>query len=175
MASALTLFGIALALMPLGLEAIGYELSHKQGYAILGLTALFVIAGIVAFFWPWIRGAWSWLRRDDALRKAERERDEARSTLTSLEQRLGEFGVKLTGDLDKQIAKTKQLTNELRNGRLQEENRELKGELRQTKQELEVLRAGERQKRIEKWRAEILSHHFQRHPLGGSYFAQTET
>jgi hypothetical protein len=75
-ASALAVFGIALALMPIGLEAIGYQVSHRQGYAILTLTALLIVAGVVVFFWPWIRGAWSWLRRDAALRGAEAERDE---------------------------------------------------------------------------------------------------
>jgi hypothetical protein len=58
---------------------------------------------------------------------------------------------------------------------LRAENDKLREELHQTKQELEVSKAGERRKRIEKWRAEILNHHFQRHPLGGSWFAQTET
>jgi hypothetical protein len=131
------LFGIALALMPLGLEAIGYELSRKQGYALLGLTALFVVAAIVIFFWPWVRGAWSWLRRDNMLREVERERDEARATLGTLEQRLEEFGLKLTGDLDKQIAKTKELTNELRSDRLEEELREAKQENKRLQDQIE--------------------------------------
>jgi hypothetical protein len=51
----------------------------------------------------------------------------------------------------------------------------LREELRQTKEELEVSKAGERRKRIEKWRAEIRTHSFARHPLGGSFFAHTET
>jgi hypothetical protein len=58
---------------------------------------------------------------------------------------------------------------------LRAENDKLREELQQTKQELEVSKAGERRKRIEKWRADILNHHFQRHPLGGSWFAHTET
>jgi DNA repair exonuclease SbcCD ATPase subunit len=51
----------------------------------------------------------------------------------------------------------------------------LREELRQTKRELDELRAGERRKRIEKWRVEIHTHAFDRHPLGTSRFADTET
>jgi cell division protein FtsB len=80
-ASALAVFGIALALMPIGLEAIGYQVSHRQGYAILALTALLIAAGIVVFFWPWIRGAWSWLRRD-----AQRDQLAARARTLELER-----------------------------------------------------------------------------------------
>jgi len=65
-------FGVALGLMPLGLEAIGYKLGPEQGYAILAATVLLVIAGIVVFLWPLIHGVWSWLRRDKALRKVEK-------------------------------------------------------------------------------------------------------
>jgi flagellar basal body-associated protein FliL len=121
-------FGVALGLMPLGLEAISYKLGLEQGYAILAATVLLVIAGIVVFLWPLIHGVWSWLRRDKALRKVEKERDEARATLKTLEQGLEEFGVKMTGDLNTQIAKAKQLTIKLRNGRLEEELRETKRE-----------------------------------------------
>ena len=48
--------------------------------------------------------------------------------MKTLEQGLEEFGVKMTGDLNTQIAKAKQLTNKLRNGRLEEELRETKRE-----------------------------------------------
>src|SRR5215210_2194937 len=65
----------------------------------------------------------------EEFRKIEQGRNESRTTLKTLEQGLQELGVNITGDLDKQIAKTKQLTNELRNGRLEEELRETKQEL----------------------------------------------
>jgi hypothetical protein len=58
---------------------------------------------------------------------------------------------------------------------LRAENDKLREELHQTKQELEVSKAGERRKRIEKWRAEIHGHSFAKYPLGGSLFAHTET
>jgi F0F1-type ATP synthase membrane subunit b/b' len=173
-ASALAVFGIALALMPIGLEAIGYQVSHRQGYAILGLTALLIAAGVVVFFWPWIRGAWLWLRRDAALRRAEAERDEARSTLKTLEQRLEEFRVKMAGDLDKQIERTRQLTNELRNGRLAEENQSLKEQLRQAEQQRDELMSGERRKRIEDWRSAISNHEFGGYPRFASTAAYSQ-
>lgn len=56
-----------------------------------------------------------------------------------------------------------------------ERSERLGEELRHTKEELDLLRAGDRRERIEKWRAEIRAHSFGRHPLGGSWFTQTET
>ena len=54
--------------------------------------------------------------------------------------------------------------------------------LRRKVQDLEVMspeeyraKQEERRKQIKKWREEINAHNFRRHPLGGSWFAQTET
>jgi hypothetical protein len=58
---------------------------------------------------------------------------------------------------------------------LRAENDKLREELHQTNQQLEALRTGERRKRIERWRADIRTHTFARHPLGTSLFAETET
>lgn len=84
-AAALTLFGIAIGLLPLGLEAIGYQLSVRQGYAIFVVAGLFVAAAVFVFFWPWITGAWGWIRRDTELK-------EAREAHKRLEDRLREVG-----------------------------------------------------------------------------------
>ena len=51
-AAALALVGLAAAVVWPGLEAIGYELSAKQGYALLFLTVLLVIGVFIALAWP---------------------------------------------------------------------------------------------------------------------------
>jgi hypothetical protein len=48
----LNLLGVALALVPLGLPAIGVELSPFQGYVLLVLAGICVIGGIAVLFLP---------------------------------------------------------------------------------------------------------------------------
>ena len=91
MGSALAMLGIALALVPLGLSAVGYELNHKQGYAILILTGLFVAGALIVFFWPWLVAAWAWLRRDAELRKARESQERLNTKLHELEQERAEL------------------------------------------------------------------------------------
>ena len=81
----LGLLGIALGLAPIGLPAVGYEISPTQGYGILVSAALFLIAAVVVFLWPWVGSMWSWLRRDAELR-------EARDAQETLGKRLGQLG-----------------------------------------------------------------------------------
>lgn len=76
---ALGILGIVLALLPPGLEAVGYELTPQQGYFILVLAGLLVLIALFVFFWPWISEAWLWLRREEELRKAKHERDELKT------------------------------------------------------------------------------------------------
>jgi len=85
------MLGIALALVPLGLSAVGYELNHKQGYAILILTGLFVAGALIVFFWPWLVAAWAWLRRDAELRKARESQERLNTKLHELEQERAEL------------------------------------------------------------------------------------
>jgi hypothetical protein len=82
--TALALFGIVLALVPLGLDAIGYKLGPQQGYAILSVAGVLFVAAVVVFFWPVVRAAWSWLRRDEVLRKVENERGDLRAQLQEI-------------------------------------------------------------------------------------------
>jgi hypothetical protein len=89
---ALALFGIVLALVPLGLDAIGYRLSTQQGYAILAIAGILFVAGVVVCFWPVVRAAWAWLRRDtqrDQLaaraRTLEHERDDLQGQIAKLQ------------------------------------------------------------------------------------------
>lgn len=86
MVSALTLLGIVLALLPLGLEAIGYELGPKQGYAILIVAGVLAVAAFVVLIWPWIKAAWSWLRRDSELQDALAAREQLADKLLKAEQ-----------------------------------------------------------------------------------------
>jgi hypothetical protein len=123
---ALTFLSFGFFFAEKGLEARGVVLTPAQGTILLVLAGLCAVGAVLLFVWPLLRRVWSWLRRDEALREAERERDEYQKTLKTLERGLQELGVKITGDMDKQIARTKQLTDELRNGRLEEELRETK-------------------------------------------------
>lgn len=84
----LGLLGAALALAPIGLAAVGYELSHREGYVILILAVLFFVGALVALFWPWIRQAWSWVRRDVEVRQLEAQRDEARAERDALREQV---------------------------------------------------------------------------------------
>ena len=81
---ALLLLGVPLALLPIGLSAVGYKVSPVQGYAILVLAGLFAVAAIVVLFWPWTWGAWLWIRR-------EAEFQEVQEALRRLDARLGEI------------------------------------------------------------------------------------
>ena len=90
MGLALTFLGIALALLPLGFTAVGYELSSKQGYNILVLAALFVVGAVVVFFWPWIKEAWSWIRRDAELQRVNTELQRAEEALKNWRERFEE-------------------------------------------------------------------------------------
>jgi hypothetical protein len=67
----LALVGIALALAQLALPALGYELTPREGWVLLGLAALFFVGGVIALFSPWIKRAWSRLRRDAELTAAQ--------------------------------------------------------------------------------------------------------
>jgi cell division septum initiation protein DivIVA len=117
------------------------------------------------------------------IEQQESENEELRTQLAEKDQKIDELQQQLQrkdmedehGHVDWGHLQAREIPVGVDAAPLRAENDKLREELEQTKQELEVSKAGERRKRIEKWRAEILNHHFQRHPLGGSYFAQTET
>jgi hypothetical protein len=82
-ALALAILGIVFALVPIGLDAIGYELGPRQGYIILAAAAILFAIAVAICIWPVVRAVWAWLRRDaqrDRLaaraRTLEHERDE---------------------------------------------------------------------------------------------------
>ena len=94
-ATALALFGIVLALVPLGLDAIGYKLGPQQGYAVLAVAGVLFVAAVVVCFWPVARAAWAWLRRDtqrDQLaaraRTLEHERDNLHEQIANLQSQV---------------------------------------------------------------------------------------
>ncbi|CAA9383809.1 MAG: hypothetical protein AVDCRST_MAG22-127 [uncultured Rubrobacteraceae bacterium] len=90
-AAALTLFGIALALAPLGLDAVGYELSRQQGYGVLGLAVLFVVGAVIVLVWPLATEAWAWLRRDSELRDLQEAQERLAGSLHKAERELDAF------------------------------------------------------------------------------------
>ena len=58
LAAALALVGLAAAVVWPGLEAIDYELSPKQGYALLVLlTTLLFVGAFIALLWPHSRSS----------------------------------------------------------------------------------------------------------------------
>jgi hypothetical protein len=80
-----------------------------------------------------------WRVEQQARQTAEHERDKAESAYKTLEQGVEKLGVKITSDLDAQINRTRQLTNELRDERLEEELREIKQQRNDLQTEIEKL------------------------------------
>jgi hypothetical protein len=77
---ALAFGGITFGCIPPGLEAVDYQLGPIGGYALLVLAILCGIGAVVAFFWPWLRKAWSWIRRDSDFQRLNTELKEAKES-----------------------------------------------------------------------------------------------
>ncbi len=83
---ALAVVGIALAFLPMGLEAVGYNLSPQQGYGVLVAAGLLIWIALLVFVWPWISEAWLWIRRDAQIREAQEAQQRLREKLHEVEQ-----------------------------------------------------------------------------------------
>lgn len=166
MASALTLLGIALALAPLGLEAVGYELSSEQGYGILVLAALFFLGAVIVLFWPWLKEVKrlkiGFAPPDTELRKAK----EAQQRLsTQLKQ------------IHKELTFIKEANERVR-GKLREAEQELEEHRRENKEltaNKTVLENEKRQnlqdhrrKHIDEWRSVIQDFDFDTERFAGT-------